>query len=190
MQNKMDSKAKALAMEHYDLIAYFAKKHHVSYDEWHGLLSCALCNAAMKYKENGSASFRTFAYRCLKNAYINEMRKTKAVDISVFSSYDTEENEGQDVLTAVRPDIFSISEEETYAEVVIDDTAKFIENLVKDTIYVIDADIFLRHAAGETIKDIAGRYGKSTEVCSNIIRSVRATLAADQSLLELRGKIG
>ena len=68
----MTEEQRKLAADNYDTIDTFMSIHKLSYqavEDWHGILSYALCQAAIHFDENRGVSFRTLSYVYMKNAY-------------------------------------------------------------------------------------------------------------------------
>ena len=71
----MTEKQKQLAADNHNLIYSFLNKHNLNEEEYYDLAAIGLCKAAKYYKDDVS-KFSTYAFRCMINTVLNEM-KTK-----------------------------------------------------------------------------------------------------------------
>lgn len=81
---------KALVTENHQLIYGFLSKNGLEIEDFYDLAAIGLCNAAINYRETDEL-FSTYAYICMKNVILNEIRRlngVKKVPESMISSYN------------------------------------------------------------------------------------------------------
>ena len=86
----LTNEEKILVEENYKLIYKYTNEHNLDLEEYSGLLSIGLCNAAMIYNIEKS-EFSTLAYKCMRNEvsnYRRKMRTAKYMKDEYVSSYD------------------------------------------------------------------------------------------------------
>lgn len=86
----LTNEEKILVEENYKLIYKYASRHNLDLEEYSGLLSIGLCEAAMIYDLEKS-EFSTLAYKCMGNKvsnYKRKMRTAKYMRDEYVSSYD------------------------------------------------------------------------------------------------------
>lgn len=91
---------KKLVTENYNLIYSYSHARDLDLEEYSGILSIGLCNAAIKYKHD-RANFSTFAYRCMDTevfSYRRKMNTTKRVNPEDIVFYHAEKDEGRSFL--------------------------------------------------------------------------------------------
>ena len=76
--NYLTDEQRELATRYFNMIYTFVDEKHISYEEYTPILSVTLCEAAMSYKPDKNISFSTFAWKCMENAVINEIKKERA----------------------------------------------------------------------------------------------------------------
>lgn len=73
---KLNDKQRKLIEENYGLMGKFCKLHNIKFEEYSDVLSIALCESALLYDETKERiKFSTYAFRLMKNRWINEYKK-------------------------------------------------------------------------------------------------------------------
>ena len=73
---KLNEKQKKLVEENYGLMGKFCKLHNIKFEDYSDILSIALCESALLYDETKECiKFTTYAFRLMKNRWINEYKK-------------------------------------------------------------------------------------------------------------------
>ena len=75
MEQRLNTEQQKLVAEHHDVIYKVLGRCNLNIDEYYGIASVALCNAAIGWTDNGTATFETFATVCIKHAIANEIRR-------------------------------------------------------------------------------------------------------------------
>lgn len=81
---------RALITENHQLIYWFLRINGLEIEEYYDLAAIGLCNAAINYRETDEL-FSTYAYICMKNVILNEIRRqngVKKVPERLISSYN------------------------------------------------------------------------------------------------------
>ena len=69
------TKATVLIEENHNLIYSYLHKMRLDIEEYYDLAAIGLCKAANNFDETKGFKFSTYAYRCMNNEVLNQIRK-------------------------------------------------------------------------------------------------------------------
>lgn len=98
---KLNDDQKRIVEENHNLIYKFAQNYHLDLEQYYDVLAIGLCRAAFHYKGNTEYQFSTYAFKVMKNEYLNTYR----------SQYGCKRNEGDKYLVSYNDQKFSKSVE-------------------------------------------------------------------------------
>jgi DNA-directed RNA polymerase specialized sigma subunit len=73
----LSEEQKKIVEENHNLIYYVLHKHKLSIDKYYGAAAEGLCKAAITYSPDKNTKFSVYAYKCIMNVILTEMRKEK-----------------------------------------------------------------------------------------------------------------
>lgn len=71
----MTNEQKALVLDSYNLIYWYAKKNNLDLEEYEDILAYALCKAANSFDPQRTTKFSTLAITCMRNEHYMHVRK-------------------------------------------------------------------------------------------------------------------
>lgn len=168
----MTKEQQKLVEENHNLIYSFLSKHHLSIEEHYDLAAIGLCKAGKTYNE-GMSNFSTYAYKCMFNAVMCEIRKykyQKTIPDSMVVYYQAETQNDAGDITAFLDFIPSNDnvEDSILSEVMFDEYAKTLKDR--------DKKIFSLLREGYTQKEIGKIVGCSQTQVSRVGKRLREYL--------------
>lgn len=129
---------KRLVTENHQLIYGFLSKNGLDSEEFYDLAAIGLCKAAENYRESDGI-FSTYAYRCMKNTVLNEIRRlngVKKVPVCMISSYNVPisgcEDEEIELLDSFKSDLDI--EMEVIDEIILEKLMRKLSGKYKNTL--------------------------------------------------------
>lgn len=98
-----ESEREKKIMDNHNLIYKFINDKHLDTEEYYGILAIGLIKAVDTFDESKGAAFSTYAYTCMRNEYIEELKRKKrdslSYAISTNSNMGDEGTELQELIT-------------------------------------------------------------------------------------------
>lgn len=71
---KLNNEQKNIVEANHNLIYKFAQNYHLDLEQYYDVLAIGLCKAALYYKGDTEFQFSTYAFKVMKNEYLNAYR--------------------------------------------------------------------------------------------------------------------
>ena len=162
---KLTEEQKKLVEENHSLIYWFAKKYHISIEEYYDVLAQGLCMAAYHY-DPSKCSFSTYAYLCMNTEMHVEYRKTLRKSEIPQGNIFHYENAWQ--LSDLIP-----TNEKTENKVIDRISYKNLISLLNDILNDKDKEVLNYILNGLTMREIAKIEGTSHQAIHNRMKKIR-----------------
>ena len=162
---KLTEEQKKLVEENHNLIYWFAKKYHISIEEYYDVLAQGLCMAAYHY-DPSKCSFSTYAYLCMNTEMHVEYRKTLRKSEIPQGNIFHYENAWQ--LSDLIP-----TNEKTENKVIDRISYENLISLLNDILNDKDKEVLSYILNGLTMREIAKIEGTSHQAIHNRMKKIR-----------------
>ena len=162
---KLTEEQKKLVEENHSLIYWFAKKYHISIEEYYDVLAQGLCMAAYHY-DPSKCSFSTYAYLCMNTEMHVEYRKTLRKSEIPQGNIFHYENAWQ--LSDLIP-----TNEKTENKVIDRISYENLISLLNDILNDKDKEVLNYILNGLTMREIAKIEGTSHQAIHNRMKKIR-----------------